>query len=433
MSPSIKHNPSVIIMLYFVSFVVHCLLWGYLYLFWSVERRRAYWRHRNIPYDPPLGVIGSMDGVGSKKHSSQVYQECYQKMKGKGINGYFGIFNFYTPELIVVDPQLIQNILKSKNLKEFGAYTTRLRTHEQLFKPALKSVEELRSLLSETSVLEQQTDIYDLSRRFAIDFVLTSVFDIKSHKIYELDSKHLSHPKFNEVTLTLRRTLPTFFQLKDEFFTKTLSKVIGMDDLYNIGKMLPSDDLAVQSFIGEYETVASTVAFSLYELVLNKQLQDDLRKEVADFDMQLSKLESYDLLERVFRETTRLHPAISKIIRKARKTFALPNFEKPIDKGTIFVIPSHAIHMDPEIFPSPSIFNPDRFLQNNIESRGPSTYLPFGNDSEFVKMLSKLTLVSLLNAFTFDVCKNTEETIAMTPGGVFCTPEKGIFLKVVKK
>lgn len=263
-----------------------------------MERRRSHWRDRNIPYEPPLGMIGSMDGVGSKRHSSEVYFECYQNMKG--VHGFFGIFNFFKPELIVIDRELIEYVLQSKDVYDFGAYTEKVKSNEELFKPALKSVNLLCSFLGESCALKNEIDIYNLSRRFAIDFTLVAVFNIKSHKVFELDAKHFSHPKFGEVVLTLRRTLPAFFQMRDEFFTKTLKKVMEMNAFYDIGRLLPSDDLAVQSFIGEYETVASTVAFALYELAWNEGLQKELAEEVADFDMQFCRLEEYQLLEKVF-------------------------------------------------------------------------------------------------------------------------------------
>lgn len=285
-------------MLYVVSCIVHCLLSAYVYLFWSVEKRKAYWKDRKIPYDPPIGLIGSMVGVGSKKHSSQVYLECYKKRKG--VIGYFGIFNFFTPELIIIDPELIQFVLQCEYVYDFGAYTTKIKPVKQLFKTASKSLNLLSLVLGQSDTIK---DVYNLSRRFAIDFTLAGIFSIKSHKLFEFDAEHLAHPKFNEITLTLRRTLPTFFQMRDEFFTKTLRKLIEKDGYYDIGRLMPSDDLAVQSFIGEYETVASTVAFALYELALNEQLQEELGEEVAGFNRQESfdTLEEYELLERVFR------------------------------------------------------------------------------------------------------------------------------------
>lgn len=42
------------------------------------------------------------------------------------------------------------------------------------------------------------------------------------------------------------------------------------------------------------------------------------------------------------------------------------------------IIPVHAIQRDPEIYPDPDKFDPDRFLENNVKDRHPMTFMGFG-------------------------------------------------------
>lgn len=43
-----------------------------------------------------------------------------------------------------------------------------------------------------------------------------------------------------------------------------------------------------------------------------------------------------------------------------------------IEKGVTVTVPSYAIHRDPEIYPNPEIYNPERYLITNkvINSMG---------------------------------------------------------------
>lgn len=53
-----------------------------------------------------------------------------------------------------------------------------------------------------------------------------------------------------------------------------------------------------------------------------------------------------------------------------------------IEKGTVVVIPIYSIHHDPEHYPNPEVFDPERFNEANggIKNyRDKGVYLPFGD------------------------------------------------------
>lgn len=66
------------------------------------------------------------------------------------------------------------------------------------------------------------------------------------------------------------------------------------------------------------------------------------------------------------------------MVRQASHDYNFPGTTHIIKKGHQIVIPVHAIHHDPEIYPDPEKFDPDRFLPENIEARHNTSFIPFG-------------------------------------------------------
>lgn len=65
-------------------------------------------------------------------------------------------------------------------------------------------------------------------------------------------------------------------------------------------------------------------------------------------------------------------------MRKASEDYTFPNTNMTIEKGTIVNVCEYLFHRDEQYFPNPDKFDPERFSKENIESRPPFVYLPFG-------------------------------------------------------
>ena len=58
--------------------------------------------------------------------------------------------------------------------------------------------------------------------------------------------------------------------------------------------------------------------------------------------------------------------------------YQVPDSKVIIEKGKTVMISVYSIHHDPEYYPDPEKYDPDRFSQEEIDKRHPYSFLPFG-------------------------------------------------------
>lgn len=64
--------------------------------------------------------------------------------------------------------------------------------------------------------------------------------------------------------------------------------------------------------------------------------------------------------------------------RQCTKNFTIPDTNIEIEKGTSLIIPLYKIHQDPNNFPEPNKFDPERFSPENKVTRHSCAFIPFG-------------------------------------------------------
>lgn len=77
-------------------------------------------------------------------------------------------------------------------------------------------------------------------------------------------------------------------------------------------------------------------------------------------------------------ETLRKYPPVPALPRECTKDYIIPGTNIKIAKGTKVQIPVLGIHTDPEYYPNPEVFDPERFTPENVNKRPPCTWIPFG-------------------------------------------------------
>ncbi|XP_031782192.1 cytochrome P450 6B3-like, partial [Nasonia vitripennis] len=78
-------------------------------------------------------------------------------------------------------------------------------------------------------------------------------------------------------------------------------------------------------------------------------------------------------------ETLRKYPPGSIVQRRSNASYTFTGTEVTTTADTTLIIPVWAIHHDPDLYPNPEIFEPERFNEDNEGSRHPMNCLPFGN------------------------------------------------------
>ncbi|CAG9824163.1 unnamed protein product [Phaedon cochleariae] len=193
----------------------------------------------------------------------------------------------------------------------------------------------------------------------------------------------------------------------------------------DIGKQIRSKteltnmDIASQAFIfflGGFDTSASLMCFLGYELATHQEIQNKLREEVLATLSECNGSVTYDALlkmkyfDMVFSETLRKWTGGFVADRVCTKPYTiqpeLPG-EVPIHikVGEVVWIPVIGIHKDPQYYPDPDRFDPERFSDENSRDIKPYTYLPFGSGprncigSRFAILEAKTVFFHILSKF----------------------------------
>ncbi|CAG2167676.1 unnamed protein product [Oppiella nova] len=203
-------------------------------------------------------------------------------------------------------------------------------------------------------------------------------------------------------------------------------------------KKLTEDEILAQCFlffVAGYETTATTLSYCTYELALNPGLQDRLYEETKDVFNEKGEID-YEVLSRLtfiyalISETLRSYPPLLRLEREAMEDVMLGNTGVKIEKGVIAEIPFYAIHHDPDHYPGPFTFNPDRFMPENRDDIKAYTYLPFGSGPRncigmrFALLSAKLALAKISQKFRFSRVTDTDVPVVFNKGRPLCQAKR---------
>ncbi|CAH4028012.1 unnamed protein product [Pieris brassicae] len=196
-------------------------------------------------------------------------------------------------------------------------------------------------------------------------------------------------------------------------------------------------------FGAAFETTATTLTFLLYELAKNPDKQKRAIEEVNQYFKNHDRIEYECVFETPYLDacvcdTLRIYPVLGVVTRELVEDYTLPS-GVPLTKGLRVHIPVHHLHHNPQYFPEPDVFRPERFLGAEKERIEPFSYMPFGEGPRtciglrFAKMQSIAGLLALMRKCQVELVEETPTKIQFEPRVSTTQPVEEIYLKFTPK
>ncbi|XP_031237470.1 thromboxane-A synthase isoform X3 [Mastomys coucha] len=205
------------------------------------------------------------------------------------------------------------------------------------------------------------------------------------------------------------------------------------------------DEIVGQAFlflVAGHEIITNTLSFITYLLATHPDCQERLLKEVDLFMVKHPAPEYHNLqeglpyLDMVIAETLRMYPPAFRFTREAAQDCEV--LGQRIPAGTVLEIAVGALHHDPEHWPNPETFDPERFTAEARLQQRPFTYLPFGAGPRSCLgvrlglLVVKLTLLQVLHKFCFEASPETQVPLQLESKSAL-GPKNGVYIKIVSR
>jgi cytochrome P450 len=169
-------------------------------------------------------------------------------------------------------------------------------------------------------------------------------------------------------------------------------------------------DTVLMTMLAAHHTTGVAVSWTLYLLARHPDAAERVAEEMALVlgdrpAPEYADLKRLTYLDMVLRESMRLYPPGPYGAREATEDLVLGEYTVPA--GTTIFYPFWAVHMNPEYWPEPEVFNPERFTPEESAKRPRLAYIPFGlgprscEGAGLAMVEAELVLAVLLKRFRF--------------------------------
>lgn len=176
---------------------------------------------------------------------------------------------------------------------------------------------------------------------------------------------------------------------------------------------------------------------------MNEEIQERLHQEIRETTEQLNgkqitfeSLQKMKYLDMVISETMRKWPVAAIQDRVVTKQYVVDDNDGNkvlLQPNTVIWFPVYAIHRDPNNYPDPDTFIPERFSDENKHNIQTGTYLPFGLGpracvaSRFALLQIKVMIYQILLRFKVECSEKTPIPIQLKTGTGSLAPVNGFW------
>lgn len=194
-------------------------------------------------------------------------------------------------------------------------------------------------------------------------------------------------------------------------------------------------------FAAGFETSSTAMTNALYELAINQNIQAKVREEIKEAekqhkgDLRYENVKELKYLDKVFKETLRKYPPAQTLMRQAQQAYTFEKGNLTVPAKQDIWISVHGIQHDPNIYPNPDVFDPERFTPEAEATRHPMHYLPFGDGprncigSRFAVYQTKIGLLKILRSFKVDPTETTKIPYEVDQKAFIPGPKDGMPLR----
>lgn len=196
---------------------------------------------------------------------------------------------------------------------------------------------------------------------------------------------------------------------------------------------------AAMFMVAGFDTTSNAISWCTHFVAHHPEIQEKIRQEINTHiqnkkEIEYADLQKFQFLDQVISETLRLSTvSVFTISRTCSEDFKYKDMIIP--KGVAITVPIPLLHRDPNYWPEPCKFDPDRFSSSNRGNIDPAVYQPFGAGPRMcvgmrmAQTIVKLTVAKLIREFKIEPVgpKEMEEDYSL----FVIHPKNGVLVKAI--